>query len=354
MSATEGLASERAMLAETVARVVADHETAATAPDGVVDEALWAVLEELGLTTLGVAPELGGSGGTKGDGLVVVEELARAGSSAPVAEHLLAAWVAQEAGLALPEGRATVALPPAGTLAADVVDAMGWAVPWGRSASHVVRLAPGSTGLEVELWPVVGAAVTAGANVAGEPRDTMRYPHASRMAMGPVADGSLPVRLHRWVALVRNAQTIGALASAQALTIEHVTSRQQFGRPIGAFQAVRNLAAVMAGEVAVASAAQRAATRPLDAGLEPDALAVAAAKLRGAMAATRVAAIAHELHGAIGTTREHRLHLFTRRLWAARDEGGTEAEWEDELGTLARQAGTDGLWALLTDPGPHA
>ena len=233
-----------------------------------------------------------------------------------MAEHLLAAWVAQEAGLALPEGRATVALPPAGTPAADVVDAMGWAVPWGRSAAHVVRIAPGSTALEVELWPVVGAAVTPGANVAGEPRDTMRWPQASRLAMGPVADVSLPVRLHRWVALVRNARRSRA-GQRPALTIAHVTSRQQFGRPIGAFQAVRNLAAVMAGEVAVASAAQRAATRPLDAGLEPDAFAVAAAKLRGAMAATRVAAIAHELHGAIGTTREHRLHLFTRRLWAA-------------------------------------
>jgi acyl-CoA dehydrogenase len=62
-----------------------------------------------------------------------------------------------------------------------------------------------------------------------------------------------------------------------------------------------------------------------------------------------VAAIAHQLHGAIGTTEEHRLRLTTTRLWSWRDEDGTAAECFAELGRAALGAAHQGggLWPWL-------
>ncbi|WP_344422981.1 acyl-CoA dehydrogenase family protein, partial [Pseudonocardia ailaonensis] len=75
--------------------------------------------------------------------------------------------------------------------------------------------------------------------------------------------------------------------------------------------------------------------------------AIATAKARCGEAAGQVARITHQVHGAIGFTREHDLRLLTTRLWAWRDEDGTESEWNAVLGTLALDADADGLWDLL-------
>ena len=87
--------------------------------------------------------------------------------------------------------------------------------------------------------------------------------------------------------------------------------------------------------------------------------AVLAAKAQASHCAGIVAAIAHQLHGAIGTTEEHRLRLTTTRLWSWRDEAGSEAECFAELGAAALAAaapgaatgagpGGGGLWPWLS------
>ena len=76
--------------------------------------------------------------------------------------------------------------------------------------------------------------------------------------------------------------------------------------------------------------------------------AVAGAKVRVGEAAGAGAAIAHQVHGAMGFTFEHRLHQFTRRLWSWRDEYGQESEWAIRLGRMVAAAGADALWPSLT------
>ena len=75
-----------------------------------------------------------------------------------------------------------------------------------------------------------------------------------------------------------------------------------------------------------------------------------AAKAQASHSAGIVAAIAHQLHGAIGTTEEHRLRLTTTRLWSWRDEDGPAAECFAELGreALGAATGVGGLWPWLT------
>jgi acyl-CoA dehydrogenase len=125
----------------------------------------------------------------------------------------------------------------------------------------------------------------------------------------------------------------------------------QFGRPIGKFQAVQQQLALAAAEVAAAGAAASAAASTAERDgftAASTAFAVAAAKARAGEAAGEVARIAHQVHGAIGFTREHDLRLLTARLWAWRDEDGNEAHWQAELGATVLAAGADALWPMVT------
>jgi acyl-CoA dehydrogenase len=54
------------------------------------------------------------------------------------------------------------------------------------------------------------------------------------------------------------------------------------------------------------------------------------------------------MHGAIGFTREHRLHLYTTSLWTWRDEFGGQVFWARQLGQAALAAGGTGYWPMVT------
>jgi acyl-CoA dehydrogenase len=140
--------------------------------------------------------------------------------------------------------------------------------------------------------------------------------------------------------------------------VAYVKEREQFGRPLARFPTVQQELARMAGEVALIAAATQAAVAEEQAcsAAEPardTVSAVLAATAQASHGAGIVAAIAHQLHGAIGTTEEHRLRLTTTRLWSWRDEDGSEAECFAELGRaalgVATQAG--GLWPWLSGCG---
>jgi alkylation response protein AidB-like acyl-CoA dehydrogenase len=77
-------------------------------------------------------------------------------------------------------------------------------------------------------------------------------------------------------------------------------------------------------------------------------LPIAAAKARCGEAAGIGAAIAHQVHGAIGFTHEHSLHFLTRRLWSWRDEFGNETEWNQVTGHHMAKAGPNRYWAEIT------
>jgi alkylation response protein AidB-like acyl-CoA dehydrogenase len=146
----------------------------------------------------------------------------------------------------------------------------------------------------------------------------------------------------------------GAMGQALALSIEHVNTRQQFGRPLGKFQAVQQSLAVMACEVRAVEAAAAALAARLDA-VRLDATAadfeVAAAKLRANRAVGVITAIAHQVHGAIGFTEEYDLHRVTIPLMRWRGAHGNDAYWAQRLGRQVRSFGGRGLWETMTARG---
>jgi acyl-CoA dehydrogenase len=182
-------------------------------------------------------------------------------------------------------------------------------------------------------------------NLAREPRDTLTI-DAVPEAVAPAASGIGPQQLRAVGAAMRSLQMAGALARITAISVQYAQDRVQFGRPIGKFQAVQQNLAVLAGQTAAASAAADLAAEAVAEGIRL--LPIAAAKSRTGEAAGQGAAIAHQVHGAIGFTYEHTLHFFTKRLWSWRDEFGNEAEWNLHVGRHMAKAGADRLWAEIT------
>lgn len=146
----------------------------------------------------------------------------------------------------------------------------------------------------------------------------------------------------------------GAMGQALALSIEHVNTRQQFGRPLGKFQAVQQSLAVMACEVRAVEAAAAALAARLDA-TNLDATAadfeMAAAKLRANRAVGVVTAVAHQVHGAIGFTEEYDLNRVTIPLMRWRSAHGNDAYWAQRLGRQVADLGGRGLWEAMTARG---
>ncbi|OYX86606.1 MAG: hypothetical protein B7Y84_13830 [Azorhizobium sp. 32-67-21] len=111
------------------------------------------------------------------------------------------------------------------------------------------------------------------------------------------------------------------------------------------FQAVQQQVAALAGQVAAAGGAAGMAAEAF-AGA-PDPVRIACAKVRTGEAAGIAAGIAHQMHGAMGYSQEHSLHLLAKRLWAWREEFGNEAHWSRRLGAAALHQGADGLWPFI-------
>lgn len=140
-------------------------------------------------------------------------------------------------------------------------------------------------------------------------------------------------------AFLEAVEMAGALRRVLEDTLRYAGERRQFGRAIGAFQAIQQQLSVLAEESAAGLiAAQLAATGPW-----PDPLRTAAAKIRLGQAAARAMAIAHAVHGAMGITEEHDLHLFTLRLQRGRAAFGGEAFWSERLGRAALRETGDSL-----------
>jgi acyl-CoA dehydrogenase len=160
------------------------------------------------------------------------------------------------------------------------------------------------------------------------------------------------------LAAARTTQMAGALETILALAVEYAREREQFGRKIGKFQAIQQQLAILAGQVAAAGVAAADAARALDqrglpkktfGALDDPAFEIAVAKVVVGEAAEFGPRIAHQVLGAIGFTHEHRLHFFTRRLWAWRAECGSAASWAQRLGAFGLDGETGGLWEILTD-----
>ncbi|MBA2920156.1 hypothetical protein GON01_00455 [Sphingomonas sp. MAH-20] len=155
----------------------------------------------------------------------------------------------------------------------------------------------------------------------------------------PVAEAmaarAVPAPSRALLAVIATAEMAGIGERLLDMSIEHANTREQFGRPIGKFQAIQQQLAVMAEQVMMTRIAAQTSCAH---GLEPPLAAAAVAKSAASSAAPTIAGIAHAVHGAIGITREFPLHRFTARLHALRMSHGSESYWNRLLGSARLQA----------------
>ena len=336
-------------------------DVVAAAEDGVWPQALWGALEESALTRAWIPEALGGPGTNLADGFAILRLAGTHAVPAPLAETLLAVWLASEAGLEAPEGPLTVAPVDAAAslrLEGDVLVGSATRVPFASVCEYIVAVytdgdspSSGSASKGVALVRHSACTIEPGTSLAGEPSDTVIFDGAVPIARSEPGTANHAERLRRMGAVMRTEQMAGALERCLEQSLQYAADRRQFGRPIAKFQAVQHNLAVLAGEVAAATTSADAAVSAIARhGIEDDRtfLAVATAKIRSGQAAGAGAGIAHQVHGAMGFTREYSLQHRTRRLWAWRDEFDPETVWAIELGRHVAARGGDALWATVT------
>jgi alkylation response protein AidB-like acyl-CoA dehydrogenase len=321
--------------------------------DDAWDQGLWRKLAELGWTGLGI-PEAYGGVGTFLDLVVVLEEAGRGLLPGPFFSTMaLAVPALLEAGteaqrrqvlsaIAAGDARATVALTePEGRWDAEGVSLAatrsgdGWRldgvklfVPDAGVADHLVvagRTRPGGED-GVTLFLVSGR--PAGTTVS--PLTTLdmtrrwyevRFEGVELPAdavMGEVDRGWAPLRRALdWAAAGLCAEMVGGAQHVLDASVAYAKTRQQFGKPIGIYQAVSHRLADMLLETESARSATYYAAWAVDADAPDRSLATSMAKAYTSDAYRRAAGGGIQVHGGIGFTWEHDMHLYFRRAKAS-------------------------------------
>ena len=360
------------LISDSVARLFGsrvDKAQRERAEAGELDAALWQQVADSGFTLLLATEAAGGLGQGWAAAYPVLHGLGAWQVPLPLAETMVAAQLLSLAGLAVPDGPLTLielgqcpGLQARAEGASVCLTGTAHGVPWARHAKGaVVSLGAGGPGSParitwLDLTASAGVVIQPQTDAAGLPADTLQLQdvHCPQVA-------SLPLALIEpvWAlgALARSIMMVGALDWVLGQAVSYAGDRVQFGTPIGKNQVIQQNLALMAGDVAASRMAALVAAGQAPGGDVPaaDAAAAAAAlfgiavaKVRCGEAATHGAAIAHQVHGAIGFTHEHALHFATRRLWAWREQFGTDAQWAARLGRAAIVAGASGFWPALT------
>lgn len=317
------MSEERNMLADMAADLFASLGPQATMED-------WPAIAAVELPGLLLAEDQGGFGGSWEDAVLVFRLAGYHALGLPVAEAVIAAHLSGRS-----NGRGTIASGAAGTLEGGRFTGTITGICYPQGADYVAAPSPDGGAMVLH---VPGDALALSHNVAGEPRGLATLDGALAEAM--------PGDVFAMAALARTAQIAGALDAALAMSVDYANQRVQFGRALGKFQAVQQNLATFACEAAAANCAAIGAGQAM--AQRPAPYEVAAAKLRANRAVGVGAALAHQVHGAIGFTQDYALHPFTRRLWAWRSEFGNDAYWSDHLGKHIIARGADNFWADIT------
>lgn len=304
---------------------------------------LWRRVAEIGLPWVGIDETAGGQGGSLDDLLTVLRASGQHAVPLPLLETHLAAWAVSSSGGRVDGTAPWSVAPPQDGLVVKEGRASGTLrdVAWGGSVERVVAV----VGDQVVLLDPATAHVVAGRDIAGQPRDALTFEDASAQVMPGAVSADL---LAQRGAALRAVQMAGAMQAVYDLTNRYVYEREQFGRPVGTFQAVRRHLVFLAQMAVMTRVSAERAAAALESG-EDASFAAAAAKLVADQNAAVSIASGHQAHGAIGMTREYALQDHTRRLNAWRGDWGTESGLGERIGAAALAAGE--VARLATDQG---
>lgn len=290
-----------------------------------------------GWSGVGISEERGGQGGGVVELALTAEELGRA--SAPSSGWLATvlasgalpqfpdqgaawllpsdappSWPAAEARLA--DGRVTATVP--GVL--DGAEAGCYVVPVGAAgARRLVRVERLAEGVTVHRRALLDRSRTvADVVLDSSPAQELDADAEPTLARAAALAGVLVA-----------ADALGAMERMLELAVEYSRQRRQFGAPIGSFQAVKHAAATIEVAVEAGRSAVYFAAASVEADLPDSLLHAAAVKAQVTASAARAADTALTMHGAIGYTWEHDLHLHYKRARLDEFLWGGPTQWND-------------------------
>jgi len=321
----------------------------------------WRAMAELGWPGLLIPADLGGSGGSVLDVVLLVEELGRAGTPGPFVPSAVVATSMLLRGGTLDQRKRLLPAMAAGEriVAVAIVD------DHGSFDLDRITLAADTRGrltgrkLFVEAADVADSALvvtrtgrdlavfllpTNRAGVTRVPLDTIGVEKIFALTLDGVAVGAddrlaggrgSVVAALEVGALARTAEMVGAAQRVLDLAVEHAKTRVQGGRPIGGYQAIQHACADLVRDVDAARGLLYRAAWKLEVGAAATAD-IAMAKAYAGEACLAVARRSHQIFGAIGYCDEHPLHRLHKRILAASLDCGDAAL---HLETVARAIG---------------
>jgi alkylation response protein AidB-like acyl-CoA dehydrogenase len=305
---------------------------------------LWSGLADLGVLSIAVPDEVGGTGGSLLDLAAALEETAAAIIPGPVLPSALAGVLISrhgtpDAAKALAPSLADGSLPAAVTLTAAEVT--GRRTPGGglRVSGHAGAVLGATPDAQLVLAAAVGAdevwftlspqhpGVTARPVTAVDTSRPLAHVDLADVEVptDAVLTGLTSAEVTDLAAVLATAEAAGIAGWTLQTATEYARTRHQFGRPIGGFQAVKHLCAQMLVRAETARAAVYAAA------VTADPVDIAAARLLADEAAERGARDCLQVHGGMGFTWECEVQLHLKRAWVRARRGGGGAESEELL-----------------------
>jgi alkylation response protein AidB-like acyl-CoA dehydrogenase len=354
------LSTDQAALRDAARELLDDRcpttRVRAVAEDGVGwDRDLWAQMVDQGWLGVTVPEESGGLGLGAVELGVLLEELGRHVAPVPFLPTALTIELARRAGahdlvadLVAGARTACVAWSP-GTASlhaeGDALSGRSDPVVFAPVADVAVVVAPSADGPAVFVVDLdaIGRPVAQPAMDLTRPLGWLEFDGvaATRLGGADLAEVALDLGATS-VAL----ELLGASDAAMAMAVQYAKDRVQFGRPIGSFQAVKHRCADMLVDVEGMRSSAYWAAWCLGADDADRAIAASTAKTWGGDASKRVMASALQVHGGIGFTWEHDLHLFLKRAHLDQSTFGDATWHRARLGALLRDKVEAGISVL--------
>lgn len=304
-------------------RALWEHETGRS-PD------LWAKLAEVGLTGLLVPERYGGLGMDEIDLVLPLEEAGRVALAEPLLENAVGSALLRDGAA---EELAASWLPR--VAAGEAILAIGHPIDPCVADAHVADLlilpragelhALARNAVRLERQPCLDGARRL-FRVAWEPSQE------SCLAKGDGAQGLLDAAFDR-AALAVAAEQLGIAERLVELAVEYAKQREQFGKPIGSFQAIKHMLASVQVRIEFARPVVYRAAFSVARGAPARSTHASHAKAAASEAAVLAAKTALQVHGAIGYTWEVDLHLWMKRAWALEATWGGSAWHRARVGS---------------------
>ncbi len=309
----------------------------------------WPALADLGLFSVAVSESAGGVGGSAADLAAMIEETSFGLVSGPVLSTALAAMVVGRSGSRsaeeICEGRTPCAVGLSGdplTAVADgelfVLDGVLELAVGGADGVSVLVLAD----LDGKaVWCLVDADAP-GMKIESLAGVDLSLPLARvsfdgvRVAQSEMFDGISADHVRDLAATLAAADAAGIAGWCLRTAVEHAKFREQFGAPIGSFQAIKHLCADMLCRVEQTRAAAWDAAVAVDSAPDELPLSAAVAATIALDAAVDTAKDCIQVLGGIGFTWEHDAHLYLRRALVLRQVLGGSARWRGRVAELTR------------------